>query len=225
MLALPLTLHLSADPSTMIEHLYNDFETMPDRYRVNFINSLSGFKSANLIGTLSKQQVNNLAIVSSVVHLGANPPLMAYINRPASVPRDTLDNILETGEFTINHVNNDIIEQSHQTSARYPAEESEFTATGLTSHFIDGFSAPFVEESRCKIGLSYLEHHTLLNNTVMVIGKVTHVLVSDNAVGEDGLIDIEALGTTAVSGLDTYHNPNKVVRMAYAKPGKKPSAL
>jgi len=209
----------------MNETLITNFDNMPDRFRVNFINSLSGFKSANLIGSMSKTQTCNLAIVSSVIHLGANPALMAYINRPASVPRDTLDNIINSGEFTINHVNTDIIEPSHQTSARYPADESEFKATGLTTHFIDGFSAPFVEESRCKVGLSYVEHHTLLNDTVMVIGKVTHVLVSDAAIGEDGLIDIELLGTAAVSGLDTYHSPNKVARMAYAKPDKKPRFL
>jgi len=209
----------------MTIHLYNDFGSMSERFQVNFINSLSGFKSANLIGTSSKEHITNLAIVSSVVHLGANPPLMAYINRPASVARHTLDNIITTGEFTINHVNTEIIEQAHQTSARYPKGESEFIATGLTSTFIDGFSAPFVDQSRCKIGLTYVEHHTLLNGTVMVIGEITQALISDQAVGEDGLIDIESLGTVVVSGLDTYHKSLKLKRMAYAKPEKEPKSL
>ena len=43
-----------------------------------FINSLSGFKSANLVGTSDATQNSNLAIVSSVVHLGANPPLLLW---------------------------------------------------------------------------------------------------------------------------------------------------
>ena len=43
-------------------------------YRTNLFNSLSGFKSANLIGTISKEGKTNLAIFSSVIHVGANPP-------------------------------------------------------------------------------------------------------------------------------------------------------
>lgn len=209
----------------MTENIFTDFTDMPERFRVNFINSLSGFKSANLIGTIDSSQNTNLAIVSSVVHLGANPPLMAYINRPASVARHTLDNIITTGQFTINHVNQDIIDQAHQTSARYAQGHSEFRATELTEQFIDNFKAPFVQQSRIKIGLSYVEHHTLLNNTVMVIGEIKHAQVSSEAIGDDGLIDIESLGTVAVSGLDTYHRTATVKRLAYAKPDKKPHAI
>jgi hypothetical protein len=42
-------------------------------YRVKLINSLSGFKSANLIGTINKKGITNLALFSSVIHVGANP--------------------------------------------------------------------------------------------------------------------------------------------------------
>lgn len=209
----------------MTDKLFTHFDDMPDLFRVNFINSLSGFKSANLIGTISGDQVSNLAIVSSVVHLGAKPPLMSYINRPASVARHTLENIIETGEFTINHVNTDIIESAHQTSARYPDGHSEFAATGLTEQFIGSFKAPFVAESHIKIGLSYIEHHTLLNDTVMVIGKITHAQIPTTAIGEDGLIDIESLNTVAISGLDTYHSSTRLKRMAYAKTDQQPKTV
>lgn len=202
-----------------------DIEKMDQRYRVNFINSLSGFKSANLIGSCAASGQTNLAIVSSVVHLGADPALMAYINRPASVPRHTLENIIVTGFYTFNHVSTEIIEAAHQTSARYSAAESEFTETGLTEHWVDGFSAPFVEESPVKIGLAYKEHHTLLNNTVMVIGEIVYTDIPDTALEEDGLINIESLETVAVSGLDTYHSTQKVKRMAYAKPDKAPTQV
>ena len=77
-------------------------DAMAQRYRANFINSLSGYKSANLIGTCNEQQQTNLAIISSVVHIGANPPLMGMIMRPHTVTRDTLGNIKQTGLFTIN---------------------------------------------------------------------------------------------------------------------------
>ncbi|MGO3346471.1 MAG: hypothetical protein ACTIM4_14665 [Marinomonas sp.] len=48
---------------------------MTSRYRTQLINSLSGFKSANLIGTCNAQGQTNLAIFSSVFHLGASPAL------------------------------------------------------------------------------------------------------------------------------------------------------
>ena len=47
---------------------------MEDRKRIALINSLSGFKSLNLIGTINNQGQTNLAIFNSVVHIGANPP-------------------------------------------------------------------------------------------------------------------------------------------------------
>ena len=48
---------------------------MESRYRAHFINSLSGFKSANLVATVDKKGLENLSIVSSCFHLGADPAL------------------------------------------------------------------------------------------------------------------------------------------------------
>ena len=47
-------------------------------YRANLVNSVSGYKPANLIGTVSDSGVTNVAIFSSVVHLGADPALLAF---------------------------------------------------------------------------------------------------------------------------------------------------
>jgi flavin reductase (DIM6/NTAB) family NADH-FMN oxidoreductase RutF len=88
-------------------------------YRATFINSISGFKSASLIGTMSSKGKTNLAIFNSVIHVGANPPLMGFLMRPVSVERHTYNNIKETGYFTINHINKEIFKQAHQTSASY----------------------------------------------------------------------------------------------------------
>ena len=86
-------------------HITKDaIESFEKDYRTHLINSLSGFKSANLIGTQDESGNTNLAIVSSVIHLGAHPPLVAMIMRPHSVPRHTFENIIQTGVFTINQV-------------------------------------------------------------------------------------------------------------------------
>ncbi|MCF6439592.1 flavin reductase family protein [Pseudoalteromonas luteoviolacea] len=196
-----------------------DILNLSERYRAHFINSLSGYKSANLIGTKDLNGRENLSIVSSVFHLGANPPLMGVIFRPHSVRRDTLENILETETYTINHVNSLIWKEAHQTSARYDERQSEFDETGLTPYYHADFEAPFVTQSQVKIGLKLRQHQTIeLNKTVLVIGEIVHVEVDDNAVKEDGFVNLEQLDTVAVSGLDCYHTANKIDRLEYAKP-------
>ena len=73
--------------------------------RLKLINSISGIKSANLIGTKSKNGISNLCIISSVTHIGSNPPLIGFISRPNNkVKRDTFNNISENPYFTINSV-------------------------------------------------------------------------------------------------------------------------
>jgi flavin reductase (DIM6/NTAB) family NADH-FMN oxidoreductase RutF len=131
----------------------SDILEMESRQRAAFINSLSGFKSASLIGSIDSNGNTNLAVFSSVVHLGSNPALIGFINRPDSTSRHTLENILETNCFTINHINAAIYKQAHQTSARYDKTISEFDATGLTPEFSKLLEAPYVRESQIKYGL------------------------------------------------------------------------
>ncbi|KUJ83051.1 flavin reductase family protein [Microbulbifer flavimaris] len=203
-----------------------DLDDLEQRYRANLVNSLSGFKSANLIGTVDTRGVDNVAIVSSVVHLGANPPLIAFINRPDSVERHTLDNLAATGWFTVNQVNVDCWERAHQTSARYPREASEFEEVGLTPEFSSGCPAPYVAESRLRFACQVVERQRLaVNGTVMVIGRIVELQIADGAVGEDGYVDIEALGTVAVSGLDSYHRTTRLGRLSYAKPDQPPRRI
>jgi flavin reductase (DIM6/NTAB) family NADH-FMN oxidoreductase RutF len=186
------------------------------------MNSLSGFKSASLIGTIDSNGNTNLAIFSSVIHIGSNPALIGFINRPDSTSRHTLENILETHYFTINHINENIYRQAHQTSARYPKTLSEFEATGLTEEFGTLFKAPYVKESTIKYGLSFAEKHDLnINGTILIIGKVEEIFIPEDCLLDNGSIDIEKAETIAISGLDSYHKTQKIARLSYAKPDKK----
>lgn len=193
-------------------------DALETRTRAHFINSLSGFKSANLIGTQDIQGNTNLSIVSSVIHLGANPPLVGMIIRPHSVARHTFENILQTGFYTINQVNQSIYTQAHQTSARYDRDESEFDATGLTAEYLMDFKAPFVKESRLKYSVKLAEHqHLAINGTEFMIGEIVDVYVEDSAVEADGFIDLDTFETVAITGLDSYHTTAKLARLPYAK--------
>lgn len=192
---------------------------MPDRQKAMFINCLSGFKSANLIATQDQQGNSNLAIFSSVVHLGANPALVGFIMRPDNDERHTLNNIINTKQYTINQVSADFYHKAHQTSARYAKHQSEFEQVGLTNHYIDDIAMPFVKESHLKYAVKLKEIVPItLNNTQFIIGEITHVMCNEKAIQAGGYIDVEALQTVSVSGLDSYHSSKRLSRLSYAKP-------
>ena len=192
---------------------------MEQRERAHLVNSVGGFKSVCLIGTVDAAGQTNLAIFNSIVHIGANPPLISFIMRPDSVERHTLSNILTTGYYTINHLNESIYKQAHQTSARYPKDISEFEATGLTPAFINNFKAPFVEESNIQLGIEFKERINLtINNTIMIIGEIKEMHFPSNCLQADGYLDIEKAGSIACTGLDSYHFTNRLERLPYAKP-------
>jgi flavin reductase (DIM6/NTAB) family NADH-FMN oxidoreductase RutF len=196
----------------------SDLMQMEQRKRAHLINSVGGFKSVCLIGTKDLEGQTNLAIFNSIVHIGANPPLISFIMRPDSVERHTLSNILATGFYTINHLNNAIYKQAHQTSARYPKEISEFDATGLSTEFKNNCIAPFVKESNVQLEVEFKERINLaINNTIMIIGQIKNIYFPDDCIQEDGFLDIEKAGSITCSGLDSYHSTNTMERLAYAK--------
>lgn len=203
-----------------------DIDNFDKRFRTAFINSLSGFKSLGLIGTTDKNNQTNLAVFNSLIHIGANPPLVGFISRPGEVERQTLENIVETGFYTINHVNESFFKQAHQTSARYPKNISEFDATGLTIEYKNDFFAPFVAESHVQIAVEFKEQvHLSINNTVLVIGKIQSVSFPSDCLFEDGALDLEKAGSLTSLGLDSYHKTIKIGRLSYAKPDKLPEDL
>jgi len=194
-------------------------EAMEKRTRANLINSLSGYKSANLLGSVNSKGQTNLALMSSVFHVGASPALMGVLIRPHSVPRHSLENLLETGVFTLNVVTADIHAQAHQTSARYASEQSEFAAVGLSEQYSPQLIAPYVAQSPIKTGLSVVETQTLsVNDTVLVIAEIIEVRIDEGLMAEDGQLDMNAAGAAAITGMDEYHTASSLGRQAYAKP-------
>ncbi len=203
-----------------------ELNAMPRQQRAAFVNSLSGFKPANLVGSIDAQGRTNLAVMSSVVHLGSDPALLALVIRPGGEDRHTLHNILETQAFSINHVTGDIIDAAHQTAARYPRHVCEFAATGLTPLWADGFSAPLVEQASVKLGLTLREHQELaINGTHLVIGEIVFADLDPGWLNPAGGVDLHRAGTVALSGLDTYHAAPPLKRMAYAKTQLPPREL
>jgi len=187
-------------------------------YRANLINSITGYKPAMLIGTSDMEGRNNLAIFSSVVHLGADPALVGFIQRPVGVSGDTFRNITATGVYTINHVHASFVEKAHYTSARFSSDVSEFDACKLTPEHIAGFAAPFVAESRVKLGMELVEVVPIVHNdTQLVIGRIVHLIMDPDCLREDGNIDLHSVDSVCISGLENYHQVKPLKSFPYAK--------
>lgn len=203
-----------------------DLEQMPSRYRARILNSLSGYKPANLIGTCSVEGVPNLAIFNSVIHMGSKPPLIGLLFRPLTVRRDTYANIKANGFFTVNAVNLPIYQQAHHTAAKFEQEESEFEKTGLKEKYIEGFPAPFVEESPIQIGCRYESEYPIKENgTILMLGAIEVIELKDSLVEPDGALSLDKEQIIATVGLDGYALPNILDRLNYAEPGAKPSSI
>lgn len=194
--------------------------------RLNLINSLSGLKPANLIGTQSRKGILNLTIFSSVVHLGSNPALFGMILRPnQEVRRDTYSNIRETGYYTINHVHESFIKRAHYTSAKFPSETSEFAQCDLTPEWLQDFPAPFVKESKIKLGLHWEESVPIsFNNTLLVIGKVKELFLPDECLEEGWHLNLEKAGAVGLSGLNSYYQIQKKAQYPYARTEELPDS-
>ncbi|MDG1929804.1 MAG: flavin reductase family protein [Flavobacteriaceae bacterium] len=206
----------------MIHYSRTDIDQMDKIFRLNLINSCTGFKSANLLGTKSLNGVSNVAVFSSITHLGSNPPLIGFILRPTTVPRDTYRNIKDTGVFTVNHIYSDIIEDAHHTSAKYPDEVSEFTKTDLEEEFLGDFPAPFVKGAKIRLGCRFLNAYEIKeNDTLLLVSAIEHVFIADQDIQqEDGWLKLENANTVAINGLDGYATTSLLDRYAYARPKK-----
>lgn len=202
-------MHLSRAAIDEMDHLY----------KINLMNSISGYKSANLIATKSEGGMSNVAIFSSVVHYGSSPAILGFVLRPTTVARNTYDNIKKTGFYTINSVSESIIEDAHHTSAKYAPGISEFDKTDLSEEYKDNFYAPYITESPLKIGLKFLEeYHIKANGTILVLGEVTDLYFKDEMLSDDGFLNLAEAKITAINGLDTYVISGKQKRLPYQRP-------
>ena len=196
-----------------------DIHNLDKIYRINLINSCSGFKSANLLGTISTKGITNVAVFSSVTHLGSNPPTLGFILRPTTVPRNTHKNLKDIGYFTINHIWEEVIEDAHHTSAKYPDDVSEFDMTNFEPEFKGNFKAPFVKNAPVQMSMKFIEEIYVPSNDVMlVVAQIQELYVKDELLQNDGLINLSLGNIATINGLDTYAIPKFKKQLTYQRP-------
>lgn len=196
-----------------------DLQAMDRYHRANFVNCLSGFKPATLIVTQDAAGLSNVALFTNIVHLGADPTLIGFVNRPKEATPHTLKNIESTGFFTMNHVAKGQIEAAHQTSAKYPDGVSEFDHVELNELMRPEFTIPFVDRSPVQLGMKLIDIMPIKHNgTYLVIGELACAFLDDSNVAADGFIDLAEAGSLSTLGLQGYYQPKFVQKLGYARP-------
>ncbi len=171
-----------------------------------------------MVGTKSADGNANVAIFSSLIHLGASPALLGLISRPDSVQRDTLQNILDTKEYTLNYIQSSEYKKAHQTSARYSRGVSEFEKVGFSELYHPSCYAPFVENAVVKIAMKLEDTISIpLNGTILIVGSVMQVDIEASMVGQDGFVALSEADVLISQGLDAYFVSKAIGRLPYAK--------
>lgn len=198
-----------------------ELEKLEKVERLNLINSCTGYKSANLLATKSLAGLSNVAIFSSITHLGSSPAMIGFIVRPTIVPRDTYKNIKETGYFTVNHITSKTIADAHHTSANYDDTISEFDKTNLEEEYKEGISIPFVKDSPVQLYCKYVnEYYIKENNTIHIIASIEKIYFNEELKHKDGWLQLDKGNVIALNGLDGYCLPTLVDRFEYARKDK-----
>ncbi|MBA3853086.1 MAG: flavin reductase family protein [Gemmatimonas sp.] len=172
------------------------------------------------VSTLSAGGVGNLAPFSFFAMGGQSPQGVAICptaDRNGN-PKDTLRNIRETGEFTINIVSREMAERVNQASAPYPFDVDEFDVTGFTRAASAAVKPPRVAEApaalECRVFQIVPQGDGPMHGT-WVLGEVLHVWVRDELLAADGLPDTAKVHPAARMGRDEWAHvtPETIFRL------------
>lgn len=164
------------------------------------------------VSTIDKNGIANAAPFSFFTAICADPMLICFspMRRGTDgAKKDTLLNIEENGQFVINIVSSDMAEQMNDCAVEFPLEVDEIEKAGLTKEDSVTVKVPRIKESlvhlECQLHqvLDFGDHPGAGS---LVIGKVTHVHVSDDLY-QDGRIDSGKLKPIGRMAGNTYTNP------------------
>lgn len=170
------------------------------------------------ISTYSKEVGDNLAPFSFFTVASCNPPVLLYtqINQSNGFDKDTLKNLLETGECVVNIVDSALLEKMNMTSADIPSNESEFS-------FADVESSPSHHVRALSVKESPVRYECTLRDVIpiselpaggkIILLDVRYIYVRDDLLTE-GKIDQSLFSTIGKLGGDYYSDSSNKVRIS-----------
>ncbi len=155
------------------------------------------------VSTVSEDGEANLAPFSSYNYISSSPPVLGFNSgtRDGDL-KDTPHNAIETGEFVVNVVTEELIEKMDRTADELPPEESEFDYANVERAPSDIVAAPRVADAAVSMECTLYDSLSVYDRTV-VLGDVVRFHVAEEAM-IDGKIDVETVTTVGRLGGPYY---------------------
>lgn len=151
------------------------------------------------VSTLSEDGVVNLAPHSFYSVACKSPPIVSFTSVGS---KDTLRNVLATGEFVVNLAPAAMLDAVNDSAARFPADRSETDELGIVMEASTSVRPPRVSGSPVAIECS-LHSTTDLGDSTLVLGNVLRISVVDEVIVE-GHPDYALLDPLARLGKDEW---------------------
>jgi flavin reductase (DIM6/NTAB) family NADH-FMN oxidoreductase RutF len=158
------------------------------------------------ISTIDTAGVGNLAPHSFFSVACANPPIVSFTSVG---DKDTVRNVLATGEFVVNLATRSMMDQVNNSSARFGPEVDEASALGIPLEPSDTVAPPRVADSPASLECR-LHSTQKLGDSTLVLGTVLAITVDDAAL-VDGKPAMEHLQPLSRLGGDEWGLPPEVV--------------
>jgi len=144
------------------------------------------------VSTISKEGVLNIAPFSFFNAVNDAPPVLmiSVSNREDGRLKDTVKNILDTKEFVINMVSEELLEKMKKTGEDFPPEVDEFKEAGLTPEPSRFVVAPRIKEAKVSFECKLYKYLPIYDMHV-IFGEVLLIKVSDDILEENIKINYE----------------------------------
>jgi flavin reductase (DIM6/NTAB) family NADH-FMN oxidoreductase RutF len=169
------------------------------------------------ISTRSRDNVDNLAPYSFFTVASCNPPVLLYtqVTQRSGVDKDTLLNLIETGQCVINVVNTSLLEKMNSTSASLDMNESEFSFADVESCASYSVLPRSVKDSPVRYECSLREVISvsdLPTGGTVVLLDVKFIYVRDDLY-DNGNIDQQLIDSVGKMGGDQFSLTSKRVEL------------
>ncbi|OQR61615.1 hypothetical protein B6E66_23530 [Streptomyces maremycinicus] len=159
------------------------------------------------VSTVSRSGTRNLAPFSFFT-VASRDPVTLFLsigatNRPGHTAKDTLANILETGELVVNIVSTPALDAMVKSSADVPAGIDEFTYAGLDAVNSLDVAPPRVAQAVVAIECR-LQHSQLLGTDTAVFARAIRMHAAEEVVNSRHHIDTSVLRPVGRTAGATY---------------------
>jgi len=154
------------------------------------------------ISTVDSKGVNNLAPFSYFNMVSHNPPCVMFSTaRDNNKNKDTLNNVLQNGQFVVNLVTLEVVEQMNATAEAVPSDVDEFELTNLTPIDSVTIQPKRVKESPIHFECEMIHHYFMDNNegggACIVIGKIKLIHIDNSILMENYRINLDVFKPVA----------------------------